>query len=120
VRRRFGEAELTSPHVRMGISDDRPGNLALFSTRVGGGAPEWGSGEVGVRCALRGAWLLTRVYQLWSSVRGEQAFGDLSDCQPVGTFRITDAPGKGPVAVAHAATDGPVHIQHGWEVRACR
>jgi len=117
----FARAELTRPHVSIGISDGRPGNLALCSMLVDGGAPERVRGEVEIRCLLRGVPLLPRVYQLWCSVRGEQGFGDLFDWQPVGSFRIAQALGlAGPAAVAHTATDGPVHIPHVWEVRVCR
>ena len=121
VRLRFlARRELTRPYVSIGITDGRPGTLALCSMLVDGGAPEQIVGEVEFRCLLRGVPLLPRVYQLWCSVRGEQAFGDLFDWQPVGAFRIATSPGlQGPAAMAHTATDGPVHIPHVWEVQGC-
>jgi lipopolysaccharide transport system ATP-binding protein len=122
IRLRFkADREILRPHVSIGITDGRPGNLALCSMLVGGNVPERLEGEVEVRCLLRRIPLLPRVYQLWCSVRGEAAFGDVLDWQPVGTFRIADGPvAEGPAAVSHMLTDGPVYIEHGWEVRPCR
>ena len=122
VRLKFGAvAPLRRPHVSIGITDGRPGNLALCSMLVDGGAPEEVDGTVTVSCWLHGVPLLPRVYQLWCSVRSEQAYGDLFDWQPIGAFRISDAPVLlGPAAHAHSATDGPVYIAHDWEVRPCR
>jgi ABC-type polysaccharide/polyol phosphate transport system ATPase subunit len=112
---------LRRPHVSIGITDGRPGNLALCSMLVDGGAPEEVDGTVTVSCWLHGVPLLPRVYQLWCSVRSEQAYGDLFDWQAIGAFRIADAPGLvGPAAHAHSSTDGPVYIAHEWEVRPCR
>jgi len=109
---------LSYPHVSIGISDGRPGNLALCSMLVDGGAPEILEGSAVVSCKLRSIPLLPRVYHLWASVRSEHAYGDVFDWQSVGSFRVADAPGLvGPAAQAHAATDGAIYIQHHWEVR---
>jgi ABC-type polysaccharide/polyol phosphate transport system ATPase subunit len=108
---------LSYPHVSIGISDGRPGNLALCSMLVDGGAPEILEGRAVVSCKLRSIPLLPRVYHLWASVRSEHAYGDVFDWQSVGSFRIADAPGLvGPAAQAHASTDGAVYIEHDWEV----
>jgi lipopolysaccharide transport system ATP-binding protein len=122
VRLRFhASRELNHPHVSIGITDGRAGNLALCSMLVDGHAPERVDGEVEVACLLRCLPLLPRVYQLWCSVRSEAAFGDLFDWQPIGAFRIADD-GRfgGPAAQAHISTDGPVYIPHDWEVNRCR
>lgn len=121
VRIRFrAPTPVRRPHVSIGITDGRPGNLILCSMLVDGGAPPEMGGTVAVCCRLHSIPLLPRVYQLWCSVRSEQAFGDLFDWQPVGAFRVADAPGlDGPAAYAHAFTDGPVHVEHDWEVRPC-
>jgi lipopolysaccharide transport system ATP-binding protein len=109
---------LSYPHVSIGISDGRPGNLALCSMLVDGGAPEVLEGRTVVSCKLRSIPLLPRVYHLWASVRSEHAYGDVFDWQSVGSFRVADAPGLvGPAAQAHATTDGAVYIQHDWDVK---
>jgi lipopolysaccharide transport system ATP-binding protein len=111
---------LRQPYVSLGITDGRPGNLALCSMLVDGGAPHELDGPVTVSCTLHSIPFLPRVYQLWCSVRSEQAYGDLFDWQPVGAFRIADADGlDGPAAQAHASTDGAVYIAHDWGVRRC-
>jgi hypothetical protein len=85
---------------------------------VDGGAPERIDGAVTISCRLHSVPLLPRVYQLYCSVRSEQAFGDVFDWQPVGNFRMEGSvQGAGPAAQAHLSTDGPVHVQHEWEVR---
>jgi hypothetical protein len=84
---------------------------------VDGGAPEVLEGSSVITCSMRGLPLLPRVYQLWCSIRGEHAFGDLLDWQQVGTFRIADASGlDGPAANAYASTEGPVQVDHRWKV----
>jgi len=109
---------LSYPHVSIGISDGRPGNLALCSMLVDGGAPEVLEGRTVVSCKLRSIPLLPRVYYLCASVRSEHAYGDVFDWQSVGSFRVADAPGLvGPAAQAHASTDGAIYIQHDWEVK---
>jgi hypothetical protein len=106
---------LRKPHVSIGISDGRPGNLVLCSMLVDGGAPEEVDGPVTFSCRLRSIPLLPRVYQLWCSVRSEQAYGDLFDWQALGAFRIADSPGLDGVV---ASTDAPIHIAHEWKVLA--
>jgi len=114
-------ARVARPHVSIGITDGRPGNLVLCSMLVDGGAPEALEGQPVVSCRLRSIPLLPRVYQLWCSVRSEQAYGDLFDWQHVGAFRISGADGLvGPAAQAHSATDGPVYVAHEWGVAQCR
>ena len=78
-------------------------------------------GDTEFACRLRRLPLLPRVYELWCSVRSEHALGDLFDWQPIGAFRVaaSDA-GVGPAAQAHTATDGPVFVEHEWEVTACQ
>jgi lipopolysaccharide transport system ATP-binding protein len=109
-----------SPYVSIGITDGRPGNLVLCSMLVDGGAPEEVAGETIIACRLRSLPLLPRVYQLWGSVRSEQAFGDIFDWQPLGAVRIqqSELP-AGPAAQAHVSTDGPVYVSHEWEVKSC-
>ena len=108
---------LSYPHVSIGISDGRPGNLALCSMLVDGGAPEILEGRAVVSCKLRSIPLLPRVYHLWASVRSEHGYGDVFDWQPVGTFRVADISGlDGPAAQAHVSTDGAIYIPHDWEV----
>lgn len=121
VRLRFRALmPISSPHISIGISDGRPGNLALCSMLVDGGAPEVVEGQFQVSCRLKSLPLLPRVYQLWCSVRTSQAYGDVFDWQPIGAFRIAEAlKAVGPAAVAHMATDGPLHIAHDWEVTPC-
>jgi len=121
IRLGFSTTEiLFRPHVSIGISDGRPGNLVLCSMLVDGGAPEAVSGRFEVRVRLSRLPLLPRVYQLWCSVRSARAFGDILDWQPVGAFRVA-APEHlvGPAALAHTATDGPVHVDHTWEIQPC-
>lgn len=122
IRLRFRpRVPLVRPHVSLGITDGRPGNLVLCSMLVDGGAPDIIDAPVDVACCMQAVPLLPRVYQLWCSVRGEQAFGDVFDWQAVGSFRISDSPEfLGPAALAHATTDAPVHVRHEWEVRPCR
>jgi len=108
---------VTCPYVSIGITDGRPGTLVLCSMLVDGGAPEKLEGETIVSCRLHSMPLLPRVYQLWCSVRSERAYGDLFDWQPVGAFRVSEADGLvGPVAQAHASTDGPVYVRHEWRI----
>ncbi len=122
VRVRFrSTSTIRRPHVSIGITDGRPGTLALCSMLVDGGAPESVDGQTVVSCRLRSLPLMPRVYQVWCSVRSEQAYGDLFDWQQIGAFRIVEAPGLvGPAAHAHAATDGPIYIGHEWKVVRCR
>jgi len=113
-------APVRSPYVSLGITDGRPGNLVLCSMLVDGAAPAKLDGESVVSCRLRSLPLLPRVYQLWCSVRSEQAYGDVLDWQQVGTFRIAGATRLvGPAAHAHTSTDGPVHVAHEWQVTTC-
>lgn len=118
IRLRFRAATpIDRPYVSIGITDGRPGNLVLCSMLVDGGAPERVEGEFIVACWIESIPLLPRVYQLWCSVRSGQAYGDQFDWQPIGAFRVAEAPGLiGPAALAHAATDGPVYVPHRWEV----
>jgi lipopolysaccharide transport system ATP-binding protein len=111
---------LRRPHVSIGITDGRPGNLVLCSMLVDGGAPHEVDGDVVFSCRLQSLPLLPRVYQLWGSVRSEQAFGDIFDWQPLGAVRIrqSELP-AGPAAQAHVSTDGPVYVAHEWEVKSC-
>ena len=122
VRLRFrANAPVVKPHVSIGVTDGRLGNLVLCSMLVDGKAPERVVGDFEIACRLKWLPLLPRVYQLWCSVRGEAAFGDVFDWQPVGAFRIADTAGlDGPAALAHAFTDGPVHVAHEWEMRSCQ
>jgi homopolymeric O-antigen transport system ATP-binding protein len=122
VRLRFRAPEPVSrPHVSIGISDGRPGNLVLCSMLVDGGAPDVVHGDTEFVCRLRRLPLLPRVYELWCSVRSEHAFGDLFDWQPIGAFRVaTSEVGSGPAAQSHASTDGPVFVEHDWEVAPCQ
>jgi lipopolysaccharide transport system ATP-binding protein len=107
------------PHVSIGITDGRPGNLVLCSMLVDGGAPETVVGDTEFACRLRRLPLLPRVYEVWCSVRSEHALGDLFDWQPIGAFRIAASDASvGPAAQAHTATDGPVFVEHEWEVTA--
>src|SRR5437667_1842149 len=121
VKLRFrAHTTVVKPHVSIGVSDGRPGSLILCSMLVDGGAPDRVKGEFEIACRLRRLPLLPRVYQLWCSVRGEAAFGDVFDWQPIGAFRIAEAPGlDGPAANAHAFTDGPVYVEHDWVVPVC-
>ncbi len=109
------------PHVSIGITDGRPGNLVLCSMLVDGGAPDCLDGNAVVSCRVHSLPLLPRVYELWCSVRSQRAYGDLFDWQPVGAFRVAETPSlTGPAAQAHASTDGPVYVAHEWEVVPCR
>ncbi|MDR7545141.1 MAG: ABC transporter ATP-binding protein [Armatimonadota bacterium] len=121
VRLRFRTVgTIIRPHVSIGITDGRYGNLALCSMLVDGNAPSRMEGETEVCCALYKIPLLPRVYQLWCSVRGEQAIGDVFDWQAIGAFRVVGTlRGEGPATVALTTVDGPVHIEHRWEVRPC-
>ena len=122
VRLVFRTAEpLRRPHVSIGITDGRPGNLVLCSMLVDGGAPETVVGDTEFACRLSRLPLLPRVYELWCSVRSEHALGDLFDWQPIGTFRIAASDARvGPAAQAQTATDGPVFVEHKWQVTACQ
>jgi lipopolysaccharide transport system ATP-binding protein len=109
---------IPNPQVSIGITDSRPGNLVLCSMLVDGGAPEVLNGEAVISCHLRAVPLLPRVYTLWCSVRSEQAYGDLFDWQPIGSFRISTSPRlPGPAAQVHTYIDGPVNVEHRWKVR---
>jgi hypothetical protein len=111
---------ITRPHFSIGITDGRAGNLILASMLADGGAPEQLDGETEVTCRLQKLPLLPRVYQLWCSVRGEHAFGDVLDWQPIGTFRIAEGPTSlGPLAMSQTSSDGPVHVAHEWLVSKC-
>jgi lipopolysaccharide transport system ATP-binding protein len=113
---------ITRPYFSIGITDGRAwaGNLIVASMLVDGGAPERLDSEAEVRCRFHDVPLMPRVYQLWCSVRGEHAFGDVLDWQPVGTFRIAEAPlSAGPLASSHTQSDGPVHVAHEWVVTPC-
>jgi ABC-type polysaccharide/polyol phosphate transport system ATPase subunit len=114
------KSPIVRPHFSIGITDGRAGNLVLASMLVDGGAPDRLEGRSEISCKLRAVPLLPRVYQLWCSVRGEHAYGDLLDWQPIGSFRITEAPaGEGPLANTHKAADGPVYVAHEWRVEPC-
>jgi ABC-type polysaccharide/polyol phosphate transport system ATPase subunit len=119
VRLNFkAKVPVNRPHFSIGITDGRPGNLILCSMLVDGGAPERIEGTVTISCRLHSVPLLPRVYQLYCSVRSEQAYGDVFDWQPIGNFRMEQSvQGAGPAAQAHLSTDGPVHVPHEWEVR---
>jgi hypothetical protein len=85
---------------------------------VDGGAPAALDGHAVVSCKLHSIPLLSREYDLWASVRSEHGYGDVFDWQPVGSFRIADAPGLiGLAAQANAFTDGAVYIQVDWEMQ---
>ena len=122
VRLRFrAPRPVSKPHVSIGITDGRPGNLVLCSMLVDGGAPESVAGTSEFVCRLRRLPLLPRVYEIWCSVRSEHALGDLFEWQPVGAFRVAATePGAGPAAQAHVSTDGPVFVEHDWVVRTCQ
>jgi lipopolysaccharide transport system ATP-binding protein len=108
---------LTRPYVSIGITDGRPGNLILCSMLVDGDAPERVEDFFKVTCRLHTVPLLPRVYEVWASVRSEQAYGDLYDWQRVGAFRIAESSDmSGPSAVSYVATDGPIHAAHSWAV----
>ncbi len=82
VRLNFkAKVPVNRPHFSIGITDGRPGNLILCSMLVDGGAPERIDGAVTISCRLHSVPLLPRVYQLYCSVRSEQAFGDVFDWQ---------------------------------------
>jgi ABC-type polysaccharide/polyol phosphate transport system ATPase subunit len=118
IRLRFRAAsEVRKPYLSIGITDGRPGNLVLCSMLLDGGAPERIEGPATFSCRLASVPLLPRVYQIWCSVRSEAAFGDLFDWQPVGVFRIAEAPEfAGPVTQAQTSTDGAVYVPHEWTV----
>jgi ABC-type polysaccharide/polyol phosphate transport system ATPase subunit len=118
VRMRFRSlSPLRRPHVSIGITDGRPGNLVLCSMLVDGGAPEVLDGEATVSCHLRNLPLLPRVYQVYCSVWSEHGFGDLLEYQPIGAFRVaSDGQFQGPAPDTHMRLDGPVFIPHEWEV----
>ena len=118
IRLRFKTpAPISRPYVSIGITDGRKRNLVACSMLVDGDAPEEISGTTVVTCTMRNVPLLPRVYEVWSSVRTEHGLGDLFDWQPVGSIRFasTDV-GSGPVANAHTSTDGPVFVEHAWQV----
>jgi ABC-type polysaccharide/polyol phosphate transport system ATPase subunit len=122
VRLRFRAlSELRKPHVSIGITDGRPGNLVLCSMLVDGGAPETLDGETTVSCHLKNLPLLPRVYQVYCSVFSEQAFGALFEYQPVGAFRISsNGDHEGPAPDTHMRFNGPVYVSHEWEIRPNR
>ena len=122
VRLQFkASTRLPKPHVSIGITDGRPGTLILCSMLIDGNAPQSVEGRFTFSCKLHSLPLLPRVYQLWASVRSEQAFGDLFDWQPLATFRITEFPNlHGPAAQAHVSTDAPIYVSHDWKVSAAR
>jgi homopolymeric O-antigen transport system ATP-binding protein len=113
-------AEIRRPHVSIGVTDGRPGNLIVCAMKAGADVPERMSGETLVSCRLEAIPLLPRVYELWCSVRSESAYGELLDWQPVGAFRVAEGPDRdgssGRSRGALSATDGPVHVSHSWRV----
>jgi hypothetical protein len=122
IRLRFRTDEpIRRPHVSIGITDGRRRNLVACSMLADGGAPDLISGTTEFTCTLRNVPLLPRVYEIWSSVRTEYGLGDLFDWQPVASLRFAAADaGSGPAAQAHSSTDGPVFVEHDWQVSQCR
>jgi lipopolysaccharide transport system ATP-binding protein len=118
VRLRFrADRSLQSPQVTIGISDGRPGTLALCSMLADGTATEPIEGTFTVSCDLHELPLLPRVYQLWCSVREGATHTELFEWQPIGTFRVEDAPDGGRrVMSPGTATDGPVFVAHEWRM----
>jgi ABC-type polysaccharide/polyol phosphate transport system ATPase subunit len=118
VKLRFhATSTIHRPHISLGISDGRRGNLVACSMLVDGGAPESISGSTEVTCRMRNLPLMPRTYHVWSSVRSEDGLGEIFEWQPVGVLRFTsDDLAPGPMAQALTPTDGPVFVEHDWKV----
>ncbi len=121
VRLRFRAlAAVARPHVSVGISDGRPGTLAVCSMLLDGGAPDQFDGQTVISLRLQALPFLPRVYELWCSVRSAHGFGDVFDWQLIGSFRVARGPALvGPAALAQASTGGPVDLRHTWTVTSC-
>lgn len=111
------DAPIAQPIFSIGITDGRPGPLILCSMLIDGRVPDQIAGSAQVSCHLHKLPLLPRVYQVWCSVRGGHAYGDLLDYQIVGVFRVIEGPknANGPAAVAHMGTDAPIHTEYDWQ-----
>jgi ABC-type polysaccharide/polyol phosphate transport system ATPase subunit len=113
-------SEIRRPHVSIGITDGRPGNLIVCAMKSDADVPERMTGDTVVSCRLDGLPLLPRVYELWCAVRSESAYGELLDWQPIGAFRVAEGPDVSQTSARSpgglSATDGPVHVAHTWRV----
>jgi lipopolysaccharide transport system ATP-binding protein len=116
------EHQIHEPHVTIGISDGRPGSLILCSMLRDGVIPKDIQGDTTVSCRLRDVPLLPGVYELWCSITSEGARKDAFDWQAVGTFRISatgqHAPLHGGGKQKVRFVDGPVFVDHSWDVQA--
>ena len=116
------EDAVSHPQVTIGISDGRPGSLVLCSMLRDGATLDQIAGDATVSCQLKNIPLLPGVYEIWCSITSEGARKDVFDWQPVGTFRIA-SDGRPPPLRAGLKQrakylDGPVHVEHSWDVRA--
>jgi ABC-type polysaccharide/polyol phosphate transport system ATPase subunit len=114
-------APLASPHVSLGISDHRTGNLITCSMLIDGGAPASVSGDFTVSCLLRSLPLQPRVYELRASIDSPEGF-EYFDWQAVATFQVEDTLDRrpGPASQSNAAIGGPIRVPHEWKVDAER
>lgn len=117
VRLRLDLAEpLRRPLVSLGITDGRPGAIALASMQVDGNIPELLENRCTVACRFKSVPLLPGVYEVLGSVIGEQGWGEIVDWQPLVTFRITQGPERefrGRAVASHLAF-APVFVDYEW------
>lgn len=110
---------ITSPHVSIGITDHRRGNLIFCSMLVDGGAPDRIAGTAIITCRLSALPLQPRVYQIWLAVDSEHAH-EFFDWQPVASFRIAQplVHPSGPASRSNLAFEGPVYVPHEWGIES--
>jgi ABC-type polysaccharide/polyol phosphate transport system ATPase subunit len=110
---------IRSPWFSIGISDGRPGTLALCSMLENGTAKDLPPGSHLIECKVHSLPLNPRTYELWVSVREETGSADLVDWRPIGSLRVDMPPTQnGPGSLTTPWVYGPLRLTHEWNVKS--
>lgn len=101
----------------VGISDGRPGALALCTMLERGAGVHLALGGHVVACHLEGLPFSPGTYEVWLSVRERSGVANLVERAMVGAFRIQPLrQSEGPSGMTASWLYGPVRIPHHWSV----
>lgn len=111
----FRSDRIERPHVNIGITDGRAGELIYCSMLEDGQAPDVvGPGRWSVTCRIQEMRLRPRLYEVFCNVFASDGFGTLTDWAAVTTFRVEDRVGKGPAALIAAQQAGSLDVDYTW------
>jgi len=113
------ERDISSPWFTLGITDGRPGALAVCSMLEQDQGFSLPVGRHVVSCRLGPLPLRSRTYELWLAVRERVGAAELVDWARAAAFRI-ELPQKveGIAGVVGPWQFGAVHVEHRWCVEA--